>query len=111
MLSPQEQGWLLSTYEAATESEHVFPAMAACEAALESSWGASKLCLRASGLAPFDSVVFVSPGETAEDISPTRFEIATPEYHVYAANRQRCKSSNTPEMHERGNSCQHVWRL
>jgi flagellum-specific peptidoglycan hydrolase FlgJ len=47
MISAQEQGWLLITYEAAIKSGHIYPAMAACEAALESDWGRSVLAVKA----------------------------------------------------------------
>jgi len=50
MISPQEQGWLLATYDAAVKAQHVWPAMAACEAALESSWGQSVLAVKALNL-------------------------------------------------------------
>jgi hypothetical protein len=34
MLSPQEQRWLLSAYDAATKSGHIYPAISVCEAGL-----------------------------------------------------------------------------
>jgi flagellum-specific peptidoglycan hydrolase FlgJ len=37
-------------YKAAVESGHVFPEFAVCEAALESAWGKSKLCVAANNL-------------------------------------------------------------
>lgn len=40
--------FLLNTFEAARAAGHVFPAMAACEAAVESAWGQSKLFLEAN---------------------------------------------------------------
>lgn len=50
MLTTDEQNWLISAYQSAREAEHVFPAMAACEAALESNWGQSKLATLANNL-------------------------------------------------------------
>lgn len=43
MLTPEQQRWFVAAYEGAKDAGHIFPAMAACEAALESEWGASKL--------------------------------------------------------------------
>lgn len=50
VISPQEQGWLLASFDAATKAQHVYPAIAACEAALESSWGQSVLAVKAFNL-------------------------------------------------------------
>ena len=50
MLSPQEQGWFLSTFAAATKAGHIFAPIAACEAALKSSWGQSVLAVKALNL-------------------------------------------------------------
>lgn len=43
MLTPEQLQWLQEMTVNAKNAGHVFPAMAACEAALESAWGKSKL--------------------------------------------------------------------
>ena len=48
-MTPNEQ-FLIDTTAAAKEAGHIFPAMAACEAALESGWGKSELSTRANNL-------------------------------------------------------------
>lgn len=50
MTTPQEKSFLLSAYTGAVAAHHVFPAMAACEAALESGWGTSELAVKANNL-------------------------------------------------------------
>jgi len=42
--------FLRAVYEAASNAHHIWPAMAACEAALESSWGQSRLAREAKNL-------------------------------------------------------------
>jgi len=42
-MSANQQEWIEETAQAATDSGHVFPEMAACEAALESAFGQSAL--------------------------------------------------------------------
>jgi len=49
MLSPQNQ-FLLKAAAAARAAGHLFPAYAACEAALESGWGLSHLAVEANNL-------------------------------------------------------------
>ena len=46
----EENQFLMRAAEAAREGKHVFPQMAACEAALESGWGRSQLALEANNL-------------------------------------------------------------
>lgn len=48
-MSPQDE-FLLKALEAAKYAEHVFPAYAAAEAALESRWGRSQLAISANNL-------------------------------------------------------------
>lgn len=43
MASAEQVGWLVSAARAARAAGHIWPAMAACEAALESGWGESEL--------------------------------------------------------------------
>lgn len=43
MITNQQRSWLDETYKEALASAHVWPQMAACEAALESGFGSSKL--------------------------------------------------------------------
>lgn len=50
MLTEAEQSFLSSTARAAQAAGHIFPAMAACEAALESTWGQSQLAVKANNL-------------------------------------------------------------
>ncbi len=42
--------FLLRAYRAAQAAQHIFPEYAACEAALESGWGHSKLAIEANNL-------------------------------------------------------------
>ncbi len=48
MLRPSQQAALTNFYLAARAANHVWPAMAACEAALESGWGMSQLARKAN---------------------------------------------------------------
>lgn len=50
MLTPSEQQWFIAAYQGARDANHIFPEMAACEAALESTWGQSKLATLANNL-------------------------------------------------------------
>lgn len=50
MLTKQEQDFLVKCVEAARSANHVWPEMAACEAALESAWGKSKLAIEGNNL-------------------------------------------------------------
>jgi flagellum-specific peptidoglycan hydrolase FlgJ len=50
VISPAQQSFLDRAYKAARAAGHIFPEMAACEAALESSWGASGLAVQANNL-------------------------------------------------------------
>ena len=50
MLTPNQQAFLVNCYQAATAAGHIFPAMAASEAALESNWGLSRLAMEANNL-------------------------------------------------------------
>lgn len=43
MATQEQLEWLVAAAESAKAAGHVFPEMAACEAAVESSWGTSKL--------------------------------------------------------------------
>ncbi|MGC9291190.1 MAG: glucosaminidase domain-containing protein [Acidobacteriaceae bacterium] len=45
-----QSDFLLRAYNAAVGAKHIFPGFAACEAALESSWGHSQLALSANNL-------------------------------------------------------------
>lgn len=45
-MTPQEHAFLNSAFAAATKAGHVFPEMAACEAALESGYGCSVLAIQ-----------------------------------------------------------------
>jgi flagellum-specific peptidoglycan hydrolase FlgJ len=47
-MTPSE--FIDKAYKAAVESGHIFPEFAVCEAALESAWGKSKLCVEANNL-------------------------------------------------------------
>jgi len=49
-MTPEQLQWLKDTAAAATEAQHVFPEMAACEAALESGYGKSTLSQEAFNL-------------------------------------------------------------
>jgi flagellum-specific peptidoglycan hydrolase FlgJ len=50
MLTPQQQSFLNEAHQAAIDAGHIFPAVAACEAALESRYGQSKLAVEANNL-------------------------------------------------------------
>lgn len=50
MITTQQQEWLITVYRAAIEAKHVWPAMAAAEACLESEWGQSELCFSSRNL-------------------------------------------------------------
>jgi flagellum-specific peptidoglycan hydrolase FlgJ len=50
MITPAPQQFLNDCVAAAKQAKHVFPEMAACEAALESAWGSSKLAIDALNL-------------------------------------------------------------
>ena len=50
MISAEQEQFLKSVYDAAVKSGHIFPKMAACEAALESGWGNSSLAKKANNL-------------------------------------------------------------
>ncbi len=45
-----QSDFLLPAYQAAVKANHIFPAFAACEAALESGWGHSALSVEANNL-------------------------------------------------------------
>lgn len=47
-MKPKE--FLRRSFAAASEAAHIFPEFAACEAALESAWGESRLCREANNL-------------------------------------------------------------
>jgi flagellum-specific peptidoglycan hydrolase FlgJ len=50
MTTSTEKEFLTKAYAAAVAAQHVFPEMAACEAALESGWGLSELATKANNL-------------------------------------------------------------
>ena len=50
MPNPTEVGWVKVIAELAKSAGHVYPQMAACEAALESAYGTSQLAVRAKNL-------------------------------------------------------------
>jgi flagellum-specific peptidoglycan hydrolase FlgJ len=50
LITPEQQAFLEKAYAAAVKAAHVFPAMAASEAALESTWGTSQLALLGNNL-------------------------------------------------------------
>lgn len=50
MASEEQVGFLLGAAKAAKAAGHVWPAMAACEAAAESAWGTSELAVKAHNL-------------------------------------------------------------
>jgi flagellum-specific peptidoglycan hydrolase FlgJ len=50
MLSPTQTDWLNATAKAALDAGHIFPQAAACEAALESGYGASELAKNSNNL-------------------------------------------------------------
>jgi flagellum-specific peptidoglycan hydrolase FlgJ len=50
MATPEQLAFLLKAFNGAQAAQHVYPAMAACEAALESAWGTSELAIRANNL-------------------------------------------------------------
>ena len=45
-MTPQQHAFLRKAYAAAVQAKHVFPEMAACEAALESGYGCSQLAVQ-----------------------------------------------------------------
>lgn len=45
-----QDDFLLKAYEAALQAPHIWPSFAACETALESNWGRSRLCRDANNL-------------------------------------------------------------
>jgi flagellum-specific peptidoglycan hydrolase FlgJ len=49
-MTPSQREWILTTAAAAAEAKHIFPRMAACEAALESGFGSSALARQANNL-------------------------------------------------------------
>lgn len=49
-MTPEQKQWLDMTAQAAEDAAHIFPSMAACEAALESAWGTSELAIKAFNL-------------------------------------------------------------
>lgn len=50
MLASQQTEFLAKAYASAKQSGHIFPGAAAAEAALESAWGTSGLCIKANNL-------------------------------------------------------------
>lgn len=48
ILTPHD--FLLAAFQAAQTAKHIFPEYAACEAALESAWGKSKLAIQGNNL-------------------------------------------------------------
>ena len=50
MLTVEQEDALRSAFAEARASQHIWPAMAACEAMLESSWGTSELARQAKNL-------------------------------------------------------------
>jgi flagellum-specific peptidoglycan hydrolase FlgJ len=50
MITSEQQAFLEKVYKSAVDSGHIYPKMVACEAALESSWGASELAKEANNL-------------------------------------------------------------
>lgn len=50
MLSEAQKDFLKATAMAAKDGAHIYPGMAACEAALESAWGTSELAIKAHNL-------------------------------------------------------------
>jgi flagellum-specific peptidoglycan hydrolase FlgJ len=49
-MSLVQQEFLLRAYASASAAGHIFPEIAACEAAIESGWGQSRLALEANNL-------------------------------------------------------------
>ncbi|WP_446744307.1 glucosaminidase domain-containing protein [Silvibacterium acidisoli] len=49
-LTDNQLNFLISAARAAKAAGHVFPSMAACEAAVESAWGTSELAIKAKNL-------------------------------------------------------------
>ena len=49
-MTPADRSWVLQTANEALEAKHIFPCMAACEAALESAFGNSALAKEAHNL-------------------------------------------------------------
>lgn len=50
MITPAQAAFLQKSYAAALQSQHPFPDYAACETALESKWGFSKVAIQANNL-------------------------------------------------------------
>lgn len=46
-MTPLEKQWIFHAATAAIDAEHIYPRMAACEAALESDYGQSELAMKA----------------------------------------------------------------
>ena len=49
-MTNEQKQWILSSAEQAAEAKHIWPNMAACEAALESNYGQSKLAVLGNNL-------------------------------------------------------------
>lgn len=49
-MTPSQAEFLQKAHAAASSADHIFPEIAACEAALESGWGQSKLAIVANNL-------------------------------------------------------------
>ena len=49
-MTPDQKRWVMSTAGQAYTAQHIYPRMAACEAALESNYGASQLAIRGNNL-------------------------------------------------------------
>lgn len=49
-MTPEQKQWVLSTADEAAAAKHIWPNMAACEAALESAFGESELALNGNNL-------------------------------------------------------------
>lgn len=49
-MTPEQKNWVLATAEQAADAGHIWPNMAACEAALESNYGQSRLALQGNNL-------------------------------------------------------------
>lgn len=70
MTTPLQDNFLRQASTAAREAGHIFPEYAACEAALESNWGQSRLAREANNLfgqkqSPNESDAIATPGATA----------------------------------------------
>lgn len=68
-LTSAQVTFLKNAYQGAQDAHHIYPTMAACEAALESSWGQSELAVKANNL--FGQKQQVHPVYGSIDI-PTR---------------------------------------